>query len=140
MIVEARDQVLMTRFSRVEFIFSTFVSKWSATYGPFFSERPMLLALPLAHDHLGGPLVAARLFAHRHLAPGRGWRAAGGGTRFTAAVRVVDRVHRDAAHRRTLAEVTLAARFADDLVLVIEIAELPDRRAADDQDLAHFTG
>src|SRR6202011_4487985 len=139
MIVEARDQVLMTRFSRVEFIFSTFVMRWSATNGPFFSERPMLLALPFPNDHLRGALVAARLFAHRHLAPRRRRRAARGRARFTTAVRMVDRVHRDTAHRGTLPEVTLAPGLADDLVLVIEIAELADRGAADDQDAAHLT-
>src|SRR4030088_3132802 len=105
MIVEARDQVLMTRFSRVEFIFSTFVISWSATYGPFLSERPMLLALPFPNDHLGRALVAALLLAHRHLAPRRRGRTARGGARFTAAVRVVDGVHRDTAHRRALPEV-----------------------------------
>src|SRR6202790_1234425 len=98
----------------------------------------MLLALPLADDHLGGALVAARLFAHRHLTPGRRRRAARGRARFTPAVRVVDGVHRDTAHRRALPEVTLAAGLADDLVLVIEIAELSDRGAADDQDAADF--
>jgi len=40
-IVEARLHVLMTRFSRVSFIFSTLLRRWSATYGPFFSERPI---------------------------------------------------------------------------------------------------
>src|ERR1700733_4349662 len=137
-IVDARDQVLMTRFSRVEFIFSTLAIRWSATNGPFFSERPMLLALPLADDHLGGALVAARLLAHRHLAPRRRGRAARRRARFTAAVRVVDGVHRDTAHRRALPEVALAAGLADDLVLVIEIAELADGGAADDQDAPDF--
>src|ERR1700682_4011891 len=100
MIVEARDHVLMTRFSRVEFIFSTLVMRWSATNGPFFSERPMLLALPFPNDHLGGALVTARLLAHRHLAPRPRRRTPGGRARFTAAVRMVDRIHRDDAHRR----------------------------------------
>src|SRR3981081_4729222 len=113
MIVDARDHVLMTRFSRVEFIFSTFVMRWSATNVPFLSERPMLLALPFPNDHLGGALVAARLFAHGHLAPRRRRRATRGRTRFAAAVRMVDGVHRDTAHRRALPEVALAAGLAD---------------------------
>ena len=114
MIVE-RDQVLITRFSRVEFSFSTFAIRWSATNGPFLRERPITSGTPLANDHLRRALVAARLFAHRHLAPRRGRRAARGGARFTAAVRMVDRVHRDTAHRRALAHVALAAGFADRL-------------------------
>src|SRR5947209_15523799 len=105
----------MTRFSRVEFIFSTFVIRCSATNGPFLSERPMLLGLSLTDDHLGRALGAARLLAHRHLAPRRRGRASGGGARLAAAVRVVDGVHRDTAHRRALPEVALAAGLADDL-------------------------
>ena len=50
-----------------------------------------------------GALVAARLLAHRHLTPGRGRRTARRRARLAAAVRMVDRVHRDAAHRRALA-------------------------------------
>src|SRR6202048_1378659 len=121
----------MTRFPRDAFIFSPFSMRCSATNGPFFSERPMLLALPFPNDHLGRALVAARLLAHRHLAPRRRGRTSGGGARFAAAVRVVDGVHRDAAHRRALPEVALAAGLADDLVLVIEIAELGVRRGAE---------
>src|SRR4051812_904 len=129
----------MTRFSRVEFIFSTLESRWSATNGPFFSERPILLALPLADDHVGGALVAARLFTHRHLAPRRGGRTSRRRAGFAAAVRMVDRVHRDTANRRTLAEMALAAGFTDHFVFVVEVAELADGGAANDLNLAHFT-
>src|ERR1700733_3146202 len=129
----------MTFFSRVEFIFSTLASRWSATNGPFLSERPILLALPLANDHAGRALVTARLFAHRHLAPRRGRRAARSRARFTTAVRMVDRVHGDTANRRTFAEMPLTAGFPDHFVFVIEVAELTDGRAANDLNLAHFT-
>src|ERR1700722_13106920 len=128
----------MTFFSRVEFIFSTLARRWSATNGPFLSERPILLALPLADDHAGRALVTACLFAHRHLTPRRGGPPSRGRPRYAAAVRIVDRVHRDAAHRRTLAEMALAAGFADHFVLVIEVAELTDGRAANHLNLAHF--
>src|SRR5579864_4461517 len=40
-IVDARDQVLTTRFSRVEFIRSIFTSRCSAMYGPFLWDRLM---------------------------------------------------------------------------------------------------
>src|SRR5580658_2653021 len=138
MIVEERDHVLTTRFSRLAFNFSIFSMRWSATNGPFLSERPMLLGLPAADDHLRGPLVAARLLAHGHLTPRRGRRTAGGGARLATAVRVVDRVHRDAAHRRSLAEMALTTGLADHFVLVVEVAELADRRAADGQDAPHL--
>jgi hypothetical protein len=41
MIVERRDQVLMTRRSPAAFWVSTFLSKWSSTNGPFFRLRDM---------------------------------------------------------------------------------------------------
>ena len=38
MMVERRDHVRMTRFSPLEFIASTFLTRWSSTKGPFFSD------------------------------------------------------------------------------------------------------
>src|SRR5438309_10782970 len=54
---------------------------------------------------------------------------------FTAAERMVDRIHGDAADVRPLAEPAAPARLADRHVLVIEVADLPDRRVALDEDL-----
>src|SRR5690349_1841521 len=39
MIVERRDQVLMTFFEFLSFCASTFLSRWSSTNGPFFKLR-----------------------------------------------------------------------------------------------------
>src|ERR1700691_5128487 len=128
----------MTPFSRVAFSFSIFATKWSATNGPFLRERLTLLAPP-PHDHFVGSLVATRLFAHRHLTPRRRRRTAGRRARLTTAMRMVDRVHRDAANVRTLSAMTLPSGISNDLVFVFEIAELTDRGAAQDRDLAHFT-
>src|SRR6476659_5864738 len=58
------------------------------------------------------------------------------GLAFTAAERMVDRVHRDAAHVRTLAHPAAAARLADRDVLVFDVADLADRRVARDDDRA----
>src|SRR6202050_3818130 len=41
MMVERRDQVLMTFLSPLEFRTSTFFSRWSSTKGPFFRLRRM---------------------------------------------------------------------------------------------------
>src|SRR5262249_59604534 len=60
------------------------------------------------------------------------------GLAFTAAERVVDRVHRHAADVRTLAEPPAAAGLADRHVLVIEIADLADGREALHVDLANL--
>src|SRR5574341_1800048 len=47
MIVERRDQVLITRLSRLRFRSSIFFSRWSSTKGPFLSERPIVTYLRL---------------------------------------------------------------------------------------------
>ena len=39
MIVERRDQVLMTFFEPLSFCVSTFLIRWSSTNGPFFRLR-----------------------------------------------------------------------------------------------------
>src|SRR5471030_596613 len=96
--VDARDHVLITRFSRVEFMRSIFSSRCSAMKAPFLADRVIYLFAPPLHDEFVGALVASRLFTHGHLAPRCGWRTTCGGTRLAAAVRVIHRVHRDAAH------------------------------------------
>src|SRR5438034_11804590 len=44
-IVERRDQVFTTLRSRASFICSIFLSRWSSTNGPFFSDRAIYLRL-----------------------------------------------------------------------------------------------
>ncbi len=67
---------------------------------------------------------------------GRRRVASAGGLAFAAAHRVVDRVHRDAAVVRPPAHPAVAAGLSDRHVLVLEVADLPDRRVALDVDLA----
>src|SRR5256712_14214196 len=55
-----------------------------------------------------------------------------------AAVRVVDRVHRQAAHRGPPALPAVAAGLADSDDLVLGVAELADGGLALEQDLAHL--
>ena len=75
-------------------------------------------------------MLLARAVAERRHAPRRHRVAAGRGRALTAAVRVVDGVHRDAARLRAHAHVALAAGLADLHVLVIGVADRADRRAA----------
>src|SRR5258708_30279338 len=74
-IVERRDQVLITFFSFLTFIASTFFSRWVSVNGPFFTERPISLFLPLlclaAYDEFVGALVVTSLEAACRLAPRR---------------------------------------------------------------------
>src|SRR5690606_747215 len=46
--VEARAHVLMTFFSPRAFMSRIFASSFGSTYGPFFNERDMLYAPPVA--------------------------------------------------------------------------------------------
>ena len=58
---------------------------------------------------------------------------------FTAAHRMVDRVHRKSADVRSLAEVTLLAGLAERDVHVVAVADLADRRFAGEIDETDFT-
>ncbi len=64
--------------------------------------------------------------------------ATAGGAAFAAAVRVIHRVHRDAAHVRPDAEPARAAGLADGHVLVLGVADLPDRGEAAREHLARL--
>src|SRR5690606_2430107 len=79
------------------------------------------------HDHRIGALGASRLHALGLLTPGR--------TRVAtairaAAVRVIDRVHRDAADRRPDAAPAIRTGLADRAQAVLFVADLADRGAA----------
>src|SRR5262249_19029148 len=101
---------------------------------------PHALVAPL-DDELVGALVDARLVALRRLAPGRDrMRVALAALAFAAAVRVVDRVHRQAAHGGPPALPAVPPGLADADDLVLGVAQLPDRRLALEQDLAHLGG
>ena len=110
-IVERRDHVLMTFFSPRSFIVvdldhQVLVDERPLLHGPAASATP----LPTAADDL---LVRRLVLLPRAaflLPPRRGGMAAARRLALAAAQRVVDRVHRDAAHRRALALPTVAAR------------------------------
>src|ERR1051326_8562002 len=99
MIVERRDQVLMTFFEFLSFCVSTFLSRWSSTNGPFFRLRGIFYSrLPAlagrvaaANDHLvarltltTGTALGLTLRVHRVTTTR--------GLTLTTTVRVVDRV------------------------------------------------
>src|SRR5205823_7719709 len=117
------------------------VHRLDAAHQPLLDEGPLLarsrhLALLLAaaaaaNDQLVRFLVLlARPLAERGHAPRRHRVAAALRLALAAAVRVVDRVHRRAPHRRTLAEPGAAAGLADRDVRVVGVPYLPDRGAA----------
>src|SRR6476620_5111415 len=139
-IVERRDQVLIGFLSFVAEAFSTFAARWWSTNGPFLSERVMPSSLLLAarDDHRLRALVAPRAIALGQRVPRRHRRLAFPGAAFAAAVRVIDRVHRDAADRRTNAHPALHPGLAILAQAVLFVRHLPDGRAAVDMDATNL--
>src|SRR5690348_15882138 len=104
MMVDRRDQVLMTCLVFLSFCTSTFLSRWSSTNGPFLRLRVigyllpvvLLAGAPASDDELVAWLVRLAGTAVR-LTPRADRVTATGGLALAAAVRVVDRVHHDTA-------------------------------------------
>src|SRR5947207_4646953 len=96
-----------------------------------------LLRLPLrrtlGHEAIGARVVAG-LETHGRLAPGGLRLATYGRLRLAAAVGMVARRHDHAADGWAPTHVALVAGAADLLVLVLDVADLADRRAAADVD------
>src|SRR5579859_3608021 len=99
----------------------------------------LLVRLATADDELVAGL--ARLAGAALLLAPRGHRvASAGGLALTTAVRVVDRVHRDAADGRALALPPHAAGLAPVDVALLGVADLADGRAAARVDVADLAG
>src|SRR4051812_3543017 len=140
---DARDQVFTTRFSLRLFISSTRPFSRSSTNQPFLTERDIALpylrlAMPRPDDEASGEFVDAGAIAHGGLAPRRLRRHARGALAFAAAVWMVTRVHDDTADFRPPAHVAGPTGLAEVLVLVIEVADLADRRHAANAHAADF--
>ena len=85
-------------------------------------------------------VVGARAVAERRHAPRRDRMTAGRRLALAAAVRMVDGVHRRAAHGRTHAAPAGAAGLAAGEVRVVGVAELADRGATGEADAAQLAG
>src|SRR3989338_9094829 len=62
------------------------------------------------------------------------------GSSLAAAVRVIDRVHRSAADKRSPSQMKLTPRFANHDILMFHISDLPDRSATIEADHPDFSG
>ena len=144
MIVERRDQVLMTRRSPAAFWASTFFSRWSSTNGPFFRLRDMDYLRPLPVRRRRTMSCLRRLVLVAGAALGLAPRGHGGATTGRAALatteRVVDGVHGDTTGLRADALPAVAAGLADLDQLVLAVADLADGGPAVDQHAAHLGG
>src|SRR5271170_781446 len=89
----------------------------------------MLSLRPAADDQIVRRLFLARLVSLGGLAPRR-LRMIAFRLALATAVRMVNGVHRDAAHMTALAQPSRAPGLADRDIFVIEITDLPDGRAA----------
>src|SRR5207248_5865289 len=99
----------------------------------------LLTSPPRADDQLVGLLVLpARALPESRHSPRRHRMAAALRLALAAAVRVVDGIHRGAAHRWALALPTAAAGLAAGDVLVVDVADLADRRPARERHPAHL--
>src|SRR5205085_9934272 len=105
--------------------------------GPFLCER-MLLGLPL-HNELIGSFVVSCFVAQSWLTP-RSHRMIALDTAFASAMRMIDRVHDDATHRRANSHVPRTPGLSNRDVLVVQIADLADRRNTVDVHQPHFAG
>src|SRR5580692_6811356 len=144
-IIERRDQVLMGLRSLRAAATCTFLARCRSTNGPFFVERGICssthLVLATLHDHVVRALVVAGLLALGVPAPRRHRvRVALAGLALTATVRVVDRVHRQSAHRRAHAAPAHRTGLAVAAQVVLVIADFAQGRAAVDVHLAGLTG
>src|SRR3954463_15392805 len=145
-IIDRRDQVLITFLVPLSFCTSTFFIRWSSTKGPFFRLRGIgryllapLRGLAAADDEAVALLVGAT-GAALGLAPRADRVAATGGLALTTAVRVVDRVHRDAADGRPLALPAHPAGLAPVDVRLLGVADLAHRGPAAGVDVADLAG
>src|SRR3569623_156684 len=133
MIVERRDHVLIGFLSLVACAASTFFIRWASQNGPFFNERVMCYPLFLAaarDDHRSRALIATRLLALGLLAPRRHRMTTGSSATLAAAMRMVDRVHDHATHRRTNAAPTHCAGQAQLAQNKFAITDITARGAA----------
>src|SRR5256885_6905700 len=92
-----------------------------------------------AHDHRVGALVAPRAEAFGRRAPRTARIASCRGLAFATAVRMIDRIHRHAAHRRADAAPAHASGLADRLERMLFVADLADGRATVDVHFANLT-
>src|SRR5437867_1466318 len=128
------------------------VHRLDAAHQPRLDERPffgtathllaLLLSAPAAADDqtVGFLVLAARALAERGHAPRRDRMPAAFGLPLAAAVRMVDGVHRRAAHRRPLAPPPAPSCLAAGDVLVVHVTDLSDRCAAGQRHPAHLAG
>src|SRR6516162_1007293 len=98
-----------------------------------------LTLVPAPDDQSIRRLVVPGLLALGRLAPRRDRMAAARGATFAATMRMVDRVHCHASHRRAMTQPSVAPSLSDNNILLIRIRDGADRRPALGPHHAQFT-
>src|SRR5574343_1045472 len=140
-IIERRDQVLTGFLSLVAMAFSPLATRWWSTKGPFLRERVICYPLLLAarHDHGLCALVVAGAITLGQIAPRIDSMTAFASAAFATTVRVIDRVHGHATHRRADTHPALDTGLAELAQAVLFVGHFANRCTAFDVDVAHFT-
>src|SRR3989454_4455494 len=146
MMVERRDQVLMTLLSIRRFISSILAARCLSTNAPFDRDRDILFLLRLRRDLLSSPNdIAARppiapgLVTFCRHAPWAAGVAAPRGLPLAPSHRVVHTIHRDAPVVGPLAKMPLPARLPQGHVPGIQVSDLPHGGLAVDMDPPHLS-
>src|SRR6266849_5578914 len=131
------DRALVARRTRrVDFFHQVVVHEGTLLDRASHGLALVSFLVPELNDHAASALVLAGLVAFCEGAPGTHRILACGGLAFTSTVRMVDRIHRDAAHGGSHAAPADAAGLADRLEAVLFVADLTDGGAAIDVHLA----
>src|SRR5579872_2532917 len=140
-IVERRDQVLIGFLSRAAAADSTFFSKWASQNGPFFTERAIAYSLTLVtalDDHRRRALVATGAITLSRRTPRAHRIATCSRLALTTTVRVINRVHRNATHRRADTAPAVRASLADLAQAMLFVTDFTDRCTALDVHATDF--
>ena len=136
-IIERRDQVLIGRLLLVWTARSTLFIRCVSTKGPFLTERGNALN---PQYHVLRSLVVTRLVTFRRHAPRRYRMSSACRSTFTAAVWMVDRIHRHTTNRRPDTPPSVRAGLTEFAQIVFVIADLADGGAAIVVDLSRLPG
>src|SRR5688572_8713858 len=143
--VDERAHVLRTFFSPFVFMSRTFSCSFASMNGPFFNERDIYLCSPgrlaaatAAHDQLVRSFLSLAGLHALRLAPRRDRRTTTRCLAFATTERMIDWIHRNAAHLGTLTAPTICSRLANHSQLMVGITNFADRGQTFGADHTHF--
>src|SRR5882762_984778 len=135
------DRAFFVRGARhADLLHQVVVHERTFFYGASHDLALVSFFMPELDDHAACALVLTRLVALGQHPPGAYWILPCRGLALAATMRVVDRIHRDAAHGGPHAAPADASGLADGFQAVLLVTDFADRRAAIDVHLANLAG